>query len=101
MLVKCKCIEIMWQDGLPNLYVNSQFPDYIVTNYTTKERALEILDEIQKLLMPHLEELSAKIQLKANNSEMPKNSNVMAIMQSSGDCQIQEFSNVVYEMPLE
>ena len=36
-LVKCNCIDIMWVEGRPNIFINGKFPDYIVANYTTRE----------------------------------------------------------------
>ena len=100
ILVKCNCIDIMWVEGIPNIFVNGKFPDYIVANYTTKERALEVIDEIQKLLTPQVCALAKKI---VNNeyNDYNKLTNVYAIMDGTGTINVSEISTVIYEMPKE
>ena len=52
MLCKAECVEIMHDDPLyAKIYLNGKFPDLIVGCYE-KQRALEILDEIQNFLTP-------------------------------------------------
>ena len=100
ILVKCNCIDIMWVEGIPNIFVNGKFPDYIVANYTTKERALEVIDEIQKLLTP---QVCAKAKKIVNNeyNDYNKLTNVYAIMDGTGTINVSEISTVIYEMPKE
>lgn len=51
ILCKTTCVDIMHiGDGYSNIFLNEKFPDLIVGTYT-KERALEIISEIQNLLM--------------------------------------------------
>jgi hypothetical protein len=99
-LIKCNQIDIMWVDGYPCVFLNSNFPDNVVGSYLTKERALEILDEIQKLLTPQVCELAQKL---ANNeySDYNKLTNVYAIMDNCGSVNVSQLSTVVYEMPEE
>lgn len=69
-------------------------------DYNTEERALEVLDEIQKLLIPQVCELAEKI---ANNeyNDYNKLTNVYAIMDDTGTVNVSEISTVIYEMPKE
>jgi hypothetical protein len=73
---------------------------HIVADYSTTERALEVLDEIQKLLTPQVCELAKKI---ANNeySDYNKLTNIYAIMDGTGTVNVSEISTVIYEMPKE
>ena len=51
MLCKAECVELMHDDPVyAKIYVNGKFPDLIVGCYE-KQRALEVLGEIQKLLI--------------------------------------------------
>ena len=51
MLCKAECVEIMHDDPVyAKIYLNGKFPDLIVGCYE-KQRALEVLGEIQKLLI--------------------------------------------------
>ena len=51
MLCKAECVEIMHDDPVyAKIYLNGKFPDLIVGCYE-KQRAVEVLDEIQKLLI--------------------------------------------------
>ena len=52
ILCKADCVDIMHLGGgNANIFLNCTFPDLIVGTYT-KERALEVLDEIQNYLTP-------------------------------------------------
>ena len=51
MLCKAECVEIMHDDPVyAKIYLNGKFPDLLVGCYE-KQRALEVLGEIQKLLI--------------------------------------------------
>ena len=69
-------------------------------HYKSEERALEVLDEIQKLLTPQVCELAKKI---ANNeyNDYNKLTNIYAIMDGTGTVNVSEISTVIYEMPKE
>ena len=73
---------------------------FILGEYATKERALEVLDEIQKLLTPQVCELAKKI---VNNeyNDYNKLTNVYAIMDGTGTVNVSEISTVIYKMPKE
>lgn len=51
MLCKAECVELMHDDTVyAKIYLNGKFPDLIVGCYE-KQRAVEVLGEIQKLLV--------------------------------------------------
>ena len=51
MRCKAECVEIMHDDPVyAKIYLNATFPDLIVGCYE-KQRAVEVLGEIQKLLI--------------------------------------------------
>lgn len=67
--------------------------------YQTKERALEVLDEIQSLITPNYKELV--VNYKNKISDISKLTNIVLSEKPDGDITIQELSNVVYQMPEE
>lgn len=68
--------------------------------YKTKERALEVLDEIQKILKPSLIFNNADISsLGGQDLRMPEDSIVLAT--SNDKCNIEHSGTYVYEMPKE
>ena len=64
--------------------------------YKTKERALEVLDEIQRLLTPQIITLTDNIKKNNKDAEL---TNVFGIVKSGQVIDIKELSTVVYEMP--
>lgn len=70
--------------------------DYIIGTYKSIERALEILDEIQKLLMP-----KCIINPKTMKFSEPYEGNGMVLMDCSADARLEQLSTYVYEMPEE
>ena len=51
MLCKAECVELMHDDPVyAKIYLNGKFPDLMVGCYE-KQRAVEVLGEIQKLLI--------------------------------------------------
>ena len=64
---------LMYWESIDNIHTHSiifkESPSYIITlgTYKTKERALEVLDEIQKFIM-----LKEEADYKTNIYEMPK-----------------------------
>ena len=54
MLCKTECVELMHDDPVyAKIYLNGKFPDLIIGCYE-KQRALEVIGEIQKLLTANL-----------------------------------------------
>ena len=72
----------------------------ILGKYKTKERALEVIDEIQKLLTPKIEILANKI-INNEHNDFYNLTNCYAIMDCNSNIDIRELSTVVYEMPQE
>ncbi len=64
--------------------------------YETAERALEVLDEIQKLLTPQIFALTNNIKENKKDAEL---TNCYALVGSKNGIDIKELSTVVYEMP--
>lgn len=76
---------------------------YIAINigeYKTKERALEVLDEIQTRLMPNYKGLLENYE-KNIFGDTSKLTNIVAIQQPDSSLEIHELSTIVYEMPEE
>ena len=86
--------DIVVSDGNIKVYKDTELCT-TVAMYKTKERALEVLDEIQKILMPmiHYEPIIRK---KANYSL-----SYVQTEQIGSKVEIQELSTYVYEMPKE
>lgn len=68
--------------------------------YKTEERAFEVLNEIQKLLIPNIIALGNKISNNVYN-DFDNLSNCYAIADCNNNINIKELSTVVYEMPKE
>lgn len=64
--------------------------------YKTTERALEVLDEIQNLLMP-----KCIINPKSMKFSKPYEENGMVLMDCNSDARIEQISTYVYNMPEE
>lgn len=96
ILCKTTCVDIMHiGDGYSNIFLNEKFPDLIVGTYT-KERALEIIREIQNLLidslfMPNIDifEIQKMQKCNANAIVIPNETHYI------------ERNTIVYEMPQE
>lgn len=99
-----KCVGLEIRENKQNqefgLALKSDGSSYIMAKYKTVNRALDVIDEIQKLLTPQVCELAQKI---VNNeySDYNKLTNVYAIMDSCGTVNVSELSTVIYEMPEE
>lgn len=94
MLCKVECVELMHDDPVyAKIYANGKFPDLIVGCYE-KQRALEVLDEIQKLLIGKI--IAFKSCDKSSNE-------AKYIPFKDDDLQIKPLhrDSVVYEMPEE
>ena len=101
--IKCVGVEIQENKQNQEFYLwglKSNCTSYIMAKYKTVNRALEVIDEIQKILTPQVCELAQKI---VNNeySDYNKLTNVYAIMDSCGTVIVSELSSVIYEMPEE
>lgn len=96
MLCKTECVELMHDDPVyAKIYLNGKFPDLIVGCYE-KQRALEVLGEIQKLLMNDFD---------ISNKDLESFAIYNACVYSSkdGNTQIEHIKRncVVFEMPEE
>lgn len=101
-LVKINQICVSYQNN--NQIIANYVPDFIGTQgeyyenlgiYKTKERALEVLDEIQNFIKPTVE-------VKNNNIECVQNMNNVPIIQPPNfDVIIREVNTKIYQMPEE
>ena len=91
-----KCEAIMYEETGTGygLRVFTKNYDFNMARYETKERALEVLDEIQKLLMPVIT-YTQKEPIKSDLGQ-----GIYQIKQDV-DLKIQQLSIYVYEMPIE
>lgn len=83
------CYYVEKGKEVPNTYYR---PSGELGRYESEERALEVLDEIQSLLMP-------KLILNSYDNITPEFSQNLTIMPISTD--IKQFNSYVYEMPEE
>ena len=103
-LVKIRQISINYQNNkqiianyMPELYENSGGYYELLGTYKSKERALEVLDEIQNILRPKYILDSSSI--KECGNSWVKNGVIM--QEYNANATIQELSTYVYEMPKE
>lgn len=103
-LVKINQVSINYQDNkqiianyVPELYENSSCYYELLGTYSTKERALEVLDEIQNILRPKYILDSSSIK-ECGNSWVE---NGVIMQKYNSNATIQELSTYVYEMPKE
>ena len=101
-LVKVRQINVNYQDNkqiianyMPELYENSGEYYEILGTYKTKERAIEVLDEIEKLIKPTIITTGYECELKENIKD--KTSFNLDMIPTKTE--IQELSTVVYQMP--
>ena len=101
-LVKVRQISVNYQDNkqiianyMPELYENSGEYYEILGTYKTKERAIEVLDEIQSLLQPTIE-YKPIVQEEYNPAYTYKH-----FVKVDDNMEIKEFSTFVYQMPAE
>ena len=79
-----------------NIYTNSLLAQNVSGRYKTKERAIEILDEIQNILMPKY--------ILDSSSIRPDDSwveNGIIMQKYNANVEIKELSTFVYQMPAE
>ena len=81
--------------GTFNIYTNSLPAQNVLGRYKTKERAIEILDEIQSLLQPTIE-YKPIVQEEYNPSYTYKH-----FVKVDDNIEIKELSTFVYQMPAE
>ena len=103
-LVKVRQISVNYQDNkqiianyTPESYENSGVYYELLGTYKTKERALEVLDEIQNILKPTIITTGYECELKENIKD--KTSFNLDMIPTKTE--IQELSTVVYQMPAE
>ena len=99
-LVKVRQINVNYQDNkqiianyIPDFYPNSGEYYELLGTYKTKERALEVLDEIQSLLQPTIE-YKPIVQEEYNPAYTYKH-----FVKVDDNMEIKEFSTFVYQMP--
>lgn len=73
------------------------FHNVVLGSYTTKKRALEVLDEIHNLLQPKFILDTSSIKPSSNIYE----ENGYIFQNYSGDVMVQQLNTYVYEMPKE
>lgn len=96
-LVKIKQISVNYRDNrqiianyIPEMYENAGEYYELLGTYETKERALEILDEIQNILKPKIIVQQGKSIAKTLDG---------VVYRTPDEVEIKELSVVVYEMP--
>ena len=101
-LVKIRQISVNYQDNkqiianyVPDFFENSGAYYELLGTYKTKERAIEILDEIQSLLQPTIE-YKPIVQEEYNPAYTYKH-----FVKVDDNMEIKEFSTFVYQMPAE
>ena len=82
-------------EGTFNIYTNSLPAQNVLGTYKTKERAIEVLDEIEKLIKPTIITTGYECELKENIKD--KTSFNLDMIPTKTE--IQELSTVVYQMP--
>ena len=80
-------------EGTFNIYTNSLPAQNVLGRYKTKERALEVLDEIQSLLQPTIE-YKPTVQEEYNPAYTYKH-----FVKVNDNMEIKELSTFVYQMP--
>lgn len=104
-LVKVNQININYQNN--NQIIANYIPDFVGTQgeyydllgeYKTKERALEILNEIQNILMPKMIYKTFDVELK--DLEFRQNT-MIKVGKEIGDFVLSQSNIFVYEMPKE
>ena len=99
MLCKAECVELMYDDPVyAEIYLNGNYPNLIVGCYE-KQRALEVLGEIQKLLMNDVV-LFKNFDISPKDLESFAIDNTCVYSSKDGNTQI-ERNCVVFEMPEE
>ena len=94
-LVKSDYIIIMWFPFHYSIvgYLNGKIKHKILGSYKTKERAIEVLDEIQSLLQPTIE-YKPIVQEEYNPAYTYKH-----FVKVDDNIEIKELSTFVYQMP--
>ena len=99
-LVKVRQISVNYQDNkqiianyMPELYENSGEYYEILGTYKTKERAIEVLDEIQNILKPKMIVNTYKVE------QAKLCDGTQFIQPMLDDIQVQNATTYVYEMP--
>ena len=98
-LIKARNIRYWGENQIAvNIWTSYNNINYVVVGeYATKERALEVLDEIQNILQPKYILDSSSI--KKNGKSWVENGIIM--QEYNANATIQEISTYVYEMPEE
>ena len=91
----CKLVENETVEANILIGFYSSYENEILGEYNTKERALEVLDEIQNILKPTIITTGYECELKENIKD--KTSFNLDMIPTKTE--IQELSTVVYQMP--
>lgn len=92
-LILANHLDIYCVDEEENIYAIEECGNDL-GNYISKERALEVLDEIQNILMP-----KCIINSKSMKFSKPYEENGMVLMDCNADARLEQLSTIVYEMP--
>lgn len=101
-----KCVKDVYCNCNNEILVNRNVidEDYcdfdLMGKYETRERALEVIDEIQNLLVPDIKLLSKKIN-KDQEDDLSDLKTLFSVIQPDGELQIHQLHNVIYQMPQE
>ena len=105
-LLKCDCLKVEYQTAIiqTDLYKRHCEPiGWVIENnsiligiYKTKERALEVLDEIQDVLMPKIKVLQS-VNAENNIDDLV----FRPTIQECDKVELLQYSDYVYEMPKE
>nr|DAN14418.1 MAG TPA: hypothetical protein [Bacteriophage sp.] len=91
LLEKAEAIKIANYDGTIGIVINN---DYVFGEYKTKERALEVLDEIEKLIKP----ITIFQNCQVDKSTIEKIKKIGYCMVNS-DARVEQISQAFYQMP--
>lgn len=94
LLEKAEAIKIANYDGTICIVINN---DDVFGKYKTKERAIEVLDEIQNILKPKYILNTSSIKPDGDFYE----ENGVIFQKYNANARIQELSTFVYQMPAE
>ena len=98
LLTKTNYVEYSLWDEQHRIYCNGE----VVAIYDSKERALEVIDEIQNILQPKVIWREPKTDIKYDESFIQTLSNDMVIQTTQQvEYDLKQAGQIVYEMPKE
>ena len=101
-LVKIRQISLNYQNNkqiianyIPEIYENSSCYYELLGEYKTKERAIEVLDEIEKLIKP----ITIFQNCQVDKSTIEKIKEIGYCMVNDDDARVEQISQAFYQMP--